>query len=402
MEAMSELKKSRNLVARKETEVNPERLLFIDNLRWSMIILVVIMHLNVTYSSFGSWYYVEKRPLDILSYTLFGMYGSFIQAFFMGFLFLIAGYFIPRSFDKKGAGKFIADRLIRLGIPTLFYMLIIHPTVIWIMSSFNPSASTSPSLLSQYWHYISSFDFLSGSGPLWFAFALLIFSIIYALIRLIISKFKIAEPNIKPVSITHTHIIAVGGLISVLAFLIRLIQPIGIAIYNMQLCYFAQYIVLFILGIMAYRWNLLTSAPYSLGMKWFRIALQLGIPFWAVMMMGGGAMESMAAYNGGLYWQSAAYAFWESFFCVGVCLGLLVLFREKYNTQGKLSRFLSENAFGVYVFHTPILVSLSMALQSINVYPLLKMLLVSIIALPVCFGFSCLIRRIPWFKRIFS
>ncbi|NLW49074.1 MAG: acyltransferase, partial [Firmicutes bacterium] len=75
-----------------------------------------------------------------------------------------------------------------------------------------------------------------------------------------------------------------------------------------------------------------------------------------VMMLGGGATESMAPYNGGLYWQSAAYAFWESFFCVGVCLGLLVLFREKYNTQGKLSRFLSENAFGVYVFHTPILV----------------------------------------------
>ncbi|NLW48769.1 MAG: acyltransferase family protein, partial [Firmicutes bacterium] len=87
---------------------------------------------------------------------------------------------------------------------------------------------------------------------------------------------------------------------------------------------------------------------------------------------------------------------------VGVCLGLLVLFREKYNTQGKLSRFLSENAFGVYVFHTPILVVLSMALRNITIYPLLKMLLMSIIAFPVCFGFSYLIRRIPWFKSIFS
>lgn len=402
MEAMSELKKNRNLVARKETGVNPARLLFIDNLRWLMIILVVIMHLNVTYSSFGSWYYVEKRPLDALSYTLFGMYGSFIQAFFMGFLFLIAGYFVPGSFDKKGAGKFITDRLIRLGIPTLFYMLIIHPTVIWIMSSFNPSVSTSPGLLSQYWHYISSFDFLSGSGPLWFAFALLIFSVIYALIRLVISKLKTAGASNKPVTITHTQIIAVGGLISVVAFLIRIAQPIGTAIYNMQLCYFAQYVVLFILGIMAYRWNSLISTPYSLGMKWFRIALLLGIPFWTVMMLKGGATESMAPYNGGLYWQSAAYTFWESFFCVGVCLGLLVLFREKYNTQGKLSRFLSENAFGVYVFHTPILVVLSMALRNITIYPLLKMLLMSIIALPVCFGFSYLIRKIPWFKSIFS
>lgn len=113
-------------------------------------------------------------------------------------------------------------------------------------------------------------------------------------------------------------------------------------------------------------------------------------------------LDVLSLILGGLHWQSAAYALWESFFCVGVCLGLLVLFREKYNTQGRLSRFLSENAFGVYVFHAPILVALSMVLRNITTYPLLKMILVSIITLPVCFGFSYLVRKIPWFKSIFS
>ena len=40
------------------------RLLYIDNLRWVMIMLVVSMHAAVTYSHLGSWYYMEDRPVS--------------------------------------------------------------------------------------------------------------------------------------------------------------------------------------------------------------------------------------------------------------------------------------------------------------------------------------------------
>ena len=55
-----------------------------------------------------------------------------------------------------------------------------------------------------------------------------------------------------------------------------------------------------------------------------------------------------------------------SFFCVGISIGLIAIFRKKFNTQGKVTSFISENAFGVYVFHTPILVAITMALSSIE------------------------------------
>ncbi len=97
-----------------------------------------------------------------------------------------------------------------------------------------------------------------------------------------------------------------------------------------------------------------------------------------------------------------AYAFWEPLFCVGVCLGLLVLFREKKNTQGWLSRFLADNAFAVYVFHAPLLVAITMILRGLVIYPLLKMVLASLIVLPLCFGFSYFIRKIPLMKKLFS
>ncbi len=385
-----------------QSQVNPEsgkRLLFIDNLRWLMIVFVVIMHLNVTYSSFGSWYYIEKRTLDVFSTIFFGIYGSFTQAYFMGFLFLIAGYFVPGSYDKKGVVRFITDRLFRLGIPALIYMLFIEPLNTLIRWSFEHTVPAD--FLRQYWNYIISFQFVGSSGPLWFAVALLIFSILYGLARAIIPKKETLQRN-ETFLITHSQVIAVMLFISTGAFLVRWVQPIGTSFFSMQLCYFSAYVILFVVGIFAYRHNLFLNIPYRFGMTWFKIALWAGIPFWMILIVTGGAIKGMTQFNGGPYWQSFAYALWESFFCVGVCLGLLVLFRERYNHQGKIIKFLSSNGFGVYVFHAPILMGITLLARGIFLYPLFKMILMTIIIVPVCFGFSGLIRKIPWIRKIFS
>jgi len=171
----------------------------------------------------------------------------------------------------------------------------------------------------------------------------------------------------------------------------------------MQLCYFSQYIILFILDIVAYRTNFLANLPYSFGIAWFKLALWLGIPFWLLIFgFGGAAARNVTPFFGGFHWQAAAYALWESFFCIGVCLGLLVLFREKYNTQGKLVSFISDNAFGVYVFHAPLLVGITLCFRWLTVYPLLKIILMAVIVLPVSFGTVYLIRKIPYLEKVFS
>src|SRR5579864_3941223 len=50
------------------------RLKFIDNIRWSMIILVLTMHASDTYSPFGNWYYVDRRPAGLPTELFFGIY----------------------------------------------------------------------------------------------------------------------------------------------------------------------------------------------------------------------------------------------------------------------------------------------------------------------------------------
>lgn len=374
------------------------RLLYIDNLRWVMISLVVIMHLKVTYSSQGSWYYMEERVLDAFSYVLFGVYGSFVQAFFMGLLFFLAGYFVPASFDRKGAGRFTRDRMVRLGIPALFYMLLLNPLTLIIIFYFDQNILPDP--VWSYTKYIFSLNFLTGSGPLWFALALLIFSCGYSLYKLGRQERPAAKArDFRP---TNTGVIFLIAAISILAFILRIFYPVGESVLNMQIGDFSQYIILFILGTFAYRRDLLHAITTRFGKFWLKLALFIGVPAWFTLMLLGGVLTDSAPFLGGLTWQSAGYCLWESFFCVGVSLGLIVLFRERYNFQGSLSQFLSRNAFGVYVFHPPIIVAISMFFQGAIIYPLLKMAMVSVVALPLCFIFVALIRKIPAMERLFS
>ncbi len=364
-----------------------------------MIIFVILVHTAVTYSNIGSWYYTEPMKLDIISLAVFGIYQSFTQAYFMGLLFLIAGYFTPGALDRKGIAQFTGDRAVRLGIPTLIYMLFINPLIVYYILAFRWKTPPQPSGQA-FLGYILSLDFLSGSGPMWFALALLIFSVVYAAIRLLLRDTDRSQQDGKLPG--HLAVVGLGLIISVFAFAIRLVQPIGTSVMNMQLGFFSQYIILFIVGMIAYRKNWLARIPYSFGMTWFKIALIGGSIFWvAIQILGGGISGDFSKYSGGLQWQSAAYALWESFFCLGVSLGLIVLFRERFNVQSRFTKFMSDNSFSAYVFHAPILISISLALREFSWHPLLKFVIVGAVSVLLCFLVSHLVlRRIPLLKNV--
>jgi hypothetical protein len=141
------------------------------------------------------------------------------------------------------------------------------------------------------------------------------------------------------------------------SFLVRITQPIGASVLNMQFCYFSQYMLLFSAGILAYRGNWLLRIPRSFGIFWLKLALVIGIPLWPAVLLTSGVLHGDSQkLLGGFHRQSAAFCFWAAFFCVGVCLGFIVVFRDWFNHQGTFSKWMSENSFGAYLFPTPLLV----------------------------------------------
>ncbi len=372
------------------------RLLFIDNLRWTVILLVVSMHAADTYSPLGSWYFVDRSALSLPELITFAAWQMYLQAFFMGLFFFIAGFFVPSSFDRKGARRFICDRAFRLGLPVLFYMFVLGPITEYFLA--HSWTSTEPtSFLREWIKHIRNCQFLQENGPLWFCLALLIFSVAYAATRVLRkTSGEIAAPP------GNAQFIVFALLMAAFAFLLRLTFRPGFAFLNMHLGDFSQYILLFMAGILAARGRWLLRLKHLLGRRWVLVVLPLGFVVWLSLLFAGDGLEgNTAAYSGGWHWQAAALDVWESFTCVALCYGLLTLFEQKFNTQGWLAKFLSDNAFCVYVFHPPILIITARMLHAVEIPAIPKFVMLTLLAAVASFVLSAAVfRRTPLLQRI--
>jgi surface polysaccharide O-acyltransferase-like enzyme len=81
--------------------------------------------------------------------------------------------------------------------------------------------------------------------------------------------------------------------------------------------------------------------------------------------------------------------------------GLLVLCRERFNSQGRFTKSLSEDAFSVYVFHPPIVITVARLLHGLFWYPLVKFVILTCVAAAASFTLSALVfSRIPLLRTI--
>ncbi len=376
-----------------------DRLFFVDNLRWTMIFLVVSMHAADTYSPLGSWYFTDRQPLSPPELLIFAVWQIYLQSFFMGLLFFLAGFFVPASFDRKGPARFLRERAFRLGLPVLFYMFVLGPiTEYFCAHSWN---STEPTSFANEWiKHIRNGEFLQENGPLWFCLALLIFSLGYAAIRLSRPRNSSTVESRQPP--TTAQLIGFVCVMALFTFLIRLVLPSGASFLNMHLGDFPQYILLFAAGILAARHGWLPKLPYRSGLRWVLLVLPVGFVAWLTVLLKGGALTGNgAAYSGGWHWQAVGMNLWESFTCVAICFGLLVIYREKYNRQGRIEKFLSDNAFSVYVFHPPVVILAARLLHYVPWPSIPKFMMLTVIGVTVTYILSATVfRRIPLLREI--
>ena len=391
-------KKAQPIVAAVRASVG-SRLLFIDNIRIFLTILVILHHLMVIYAGTGDFPYKEGRE-DVVANSLGGWFCAVNQAYFMGLFLLVSAYFVPGSFDRKGAGRFVKDRLIRLGIPLAIYSWIIDP--LFVYARLTLSGELHVPLWSFYpGQYFRQYGPLLGAGPLWFVETLLIFTLLYVVWRLV-TRSRPPESAQETAFPGNGSIALFALLLGVAGFLVRqffLIDEYNFRPLNLQFPFFAQYIALFVVGLIAYRRKWLLSLPDKTGRLWLRIAV-LFILLWAPLMLIGGATTSFAPYRGGWHWQAFVYALWESFLCVSMCIAVIYAFRRYLNRQGNLVRFMSPAAYTAYLIHVPLITGLAFVLRGVMLYPLLKWALVALVAVSLCFGLSSLIRKLPYADRV--
>jgi glucan biosynthesis protein C len=375
------------------------RLFFIDNLRTGLITIVVLHHVALVYGAGHPFYYVEPPLTDPLAFLVLLVFILVNQSWFMGAFFLISGYFTPGSFDRKGLGSFIKDRLLRLGIPLILFYFVLSPLSsigYWQMPA-SLTGITTPLTWQAYPH-------LLGMGPLWFVAMLLIFDFGYATWRMLTRKrtlYSMSKSSLPSYLLIGVFILA----LALVSYLLRIVVPMGKEVLGFPtLAYLPQYLSLFVLGTVAHRYNWFQTLPSYMGLAGFVTAPVAGVFLFPLAFSGHlfslEITPALANFTGNGQWQSAVYAFWDSTFAVGMCLGTITLFRHFFNGQGGVGRFLSQHSYTVYIIHIPIVVFLAVAMKGIELVPLLKFGMAAVIAIPTCFVVAYIVRKIPLASRI--
>jgi glucans biosynthesis protein C len=229
-----------------------------------------------------------------------------------------------------------------------------------------------------------------GDRPMWFCAALLMFSFFYGLVR----RAGWTEPRIEPGSVRGAIVAAFVAAMAACTFLVRIGISEGASVLNMHPGDFPQYVLMYAAGAFGYRGNWLAGLPDRLCIRWASIALSLSVPlFAALLLLGGGLQGDTSAYSGGFNLVSAGKCLWEALVCVGVGLLLLAVYRRHFNTQGPLARRLSDNAFGVYLIHPPILIGSAMLLHSLVLDAIAKATLLTAVAAIGSFAASAFVLR---------
>ena len=333
-----------------------KRLYYLDTLKVMLTLLVVFHHAAEPYSPYSAWVYRPSRAEEMMPWIWH--FHSVNAAYFMGLFFLIAGYFVPRSYDRQGGWTFVQKKLMRLGVPVVLVTALL--------------------------------TYVTGQlevGHLWYVESLLLFSLLYALVRQLVPAIAIKR------QVTIVGMLVVGLAMGVGGHLIRQVSPQDhwiwvLGFVHIEPAHYLQYVMMFVLGILAYRGEWLTRMENRTG----GIALALG-----VALAIGDYVRNDGAWN---TFVCQWFGIYESLLCVSLSTGLLWLFRECMNRTNAFQDWCAQQAYGAYIVHLFVLLAVQNATDTLAWPGMVKFLMIGLVASFLSFGITYLLRLIPGVKRV--
>jgi peptidoglycan/LPS O-acetylase OafA/YrhL len=358
-----------------------QRLYFVQWLRVFLIALVVAHHAGQAYGPTGGGWPIHDKAQAAWLGPFFGLNA----AFFMGFFFLISGYFTGPSHDRKGGGAFARDRLIRLGIPLVVFTFLVFGPLVYSRTD------TQQNFLAWYFGtYIGRWQI--EMGHLWFVAQLLAYSLLYALYRMFVRQSSASRPAPRDGAIL-IFALALG----IVGALVRTVYPQDrwvdiLWIVPAEPAHLPQYVSLFVIGIVAGYSGWFTSVKSGVGARWFVVGV-------IAFFIGGFAFAMEDDLPAWLPFQMV-WGFTEAFVCVGMILGLTVFFRRFCAQPGRWLERLDGNVYGVYLIHWFLVIIIQAAVLNLALPATVKFLTVTAVGLVASFAITALARQIPAVRRV--
>jgi hypothetical protein len=364
----------------------------------------------VTYSGRGSWYYIaidnETLIFDTITiialYMIAGIAAIFLPSI-MGLFFLMGGYFSPRSLERKGVSEFWKERILRLGIPILLYVVLINPIFYYLLAVQGilpwSSSLTAGSFVEYYLGNFQSLagivQFITAFSITWFLVVLLIFTAIYTIWTKIDSiKGRIPEELTIPKFI-YLLLLAIG--LGFLSFVVRIPFPIEEWQLGLPIGYMIQYFMMFSVGVVAVRYGWINQMRRQHVKVWTVTIFAVVMLYFTYFFVFVGVDADYTLFFGGLNQEALVFAMADNIICMGMIFVLIKLFYAKFNTGGVKQKFLADNSYLVYLIHPFIVIPVSLGIASWVLSPLVKLALVVPVSIILCYLITYLI-RLPFRK----
>lgn len=362
-------------MAEDTTSVQPRgRLAHLDRLKILLTAGVITAHAAMSYGAAGTWLYEEDSLSGAAALVLSILVGGGVM-FVLGLFFLMSGMLTTGPLQRRGPRRFLASRLVRLGVPVVAYALVVWPMLQWLVEKVE---SEAPSPWVFYGREFSGSRWTSrGTGPMWFVAILLVVTVGWCLWRW---RFP-ARPSTTPAGTTVT--LAVGA-IAVGTFVVRTRFPIDSPQFlDVHVWIWPQSLGLFVVGALGAERGWISPTPRTV-LSRCRLAVIGAVLLLALLIV---LSDGPEAFKGGWHWEAAGTALCEGAISVGVSLLVLDWTRRHVVGRGPFERRLAESAYGAFVAQGPVLVIGALLLTSLDVSGDLKFLMLTVVG--VVGSFAC-------------
>ncbi len=358
------------------------RIFFLDNLRYFLVLLVVLFHSLTSYTNICEWW-----PVNDDNFLFFDSLLLFLDVFMMPGLFFIAGFFALHTHEGRTTWEFIKRKFYRLVIPLLIGVIFLNPLqmYIWKLSHGQNDINFWHCFLFRIKSALSLYTGLVTLSPefnqfsffhFWFISLLFIFFVLFAFTKKI-KNAVFSKSSVPP----ESEIFSSFRMLSVIFSAVFLVFFLNMYIYTIFPAVTVPNTWIFIGNVIQFQPSRLTlyGICFSLGIyayhkNWFSNNKLPGhTVFWIVLS--------------GVLWfclhkitfillqktsQNLAvlYVFLYPLFFFSMLLTLISVGVNYWNSASKTNRILADNSYNIYLLHLAFIYLFQLVLLNLTAVPI--------------------------------
>lgn len=339
------------------------RKVYLDNIRWAVVILVLIYHVFYMFNGVGILGGIPESK----NIPAFDTAACVIYPWFMALLFVIAGMSARYALEKRTAKQFIKERAVKLLVPSTLGLFVIH----WITGYLNIKMGGGLEYIPTALVY--PIAAVSGTGPLWFAQMLFIFSCVLVLLRKLDRSDRIwtlcGKANLPVIVLLFLPIFGAAQILN---------MPV-LTMYR-----FGIYFASFLIGYYIFSHENVQELIEKIHIPMLCLAA-VGAVLYGIFYGGSDftAPECLQSLATNLY-------LWV------VVLAAIGCGRKYFNKETDFTRYMARSSFGIYVLHYPVLIAACYILHYYFDLPAICNYAIALVV-EICMTFAVyeLIKRIP-------